>query len=210
LLQLGAHARTLVLDHGEAYFEVAHAPDLPFAIRSGAATVQVLGTTFLVRHAAGDAPVHVAVEQGKVHVTTPTQPGTRAADVTLTAGQVGDITDSTSSVNFTDDSASGTEWAPGRIMFHRTPVATILRTVSRWYGYHFHYTEKTLGAQSVTMIISTRSSAEALAALERVLGVNLNVVGDTITLVPQPPRASRSVPRIRTYDVWTPTREAGR
>lgn len=210
VLQLGTHARTLVLDHGEAYFEVAHASGLPFAIQSGRATIHVLGTTFFVRHARDDASVHVAVADGKVRMVVPGHEGARAADVTLAAGQAGDVTDSTTIVSAIQDSDSGTEWTSGRIVFHHTPVATVLQTISHWYGYHFHYADETLGTQNVTMMISTRSSAEALAALERVLGVNLNIVGDTITLIPQAPRAGDSVPRVRTYDVWTPTREVGR
>jgi ferric-dicitrate binding protein FerR (iron transport regulator) len=130
--------------------------------------------------------------------------------MTLTAGQVGDMTDSTTQLITTDDLAPDTEWASGRIMFRHTPLAKVLQTVSQWYGYQFRYADQALGAQSVTMIVSTRSSAEALAAIEQVLAVNLTVVGDTVTLVPRPPQSSRSTPRIRTYDVWTPTREVGR
>jgi hypothetical protein len=42
------------------------------------------------------------------------------------------------------------------------------------------------------------------------LAVNLTVVGDTITLVPQPEPSTHRAPRIRTYDVWTPKSEVGR
>ena len=95
-------------------------------------------------------------------------------------------------------------------MFRDTPLATILQTVSRWYGYQFHYADSTLGTRRVTMMVSTSSSAKALAAIEQVLMVNLAVVGDTVTLIPKSPRSSRSTPRIQTYDVWTPSREVGR
>lgn len=207
LLRYGAHSRTLVLDHGEAYFEVAHVSGLPFVVRSGAATAQVLGTEFLVRHVTGDPHVRVAVNGGKVRVTTQARPD---AGVMLTTGQVGDVTDSTTQVSTTNDLASGMEQEPGRIMFRHTPLATVLQTVTQWYGYHFRYTDQTLSTRSVTMMVSTRSSAEALAALEHVLAVNLTVVGDTITLVSQPPRSNRETPRVRTYNVWIPTREVGR
>jgi transmembrane sensor len=200
-------ARTVVLEGGEAYFEVTRAEGAPFLVHSGTATAQVLGTTFLVRHVAGNPRVHVAVTEGKVRVITPARPH---ESVTLTTGQVGEVTDSTTQVSTVDDLAPGTEWAPGRIMFRHTPLATVLQTMTQWYGYHFRYADSSLGARGVTMVVSMRSSAEALAALERVLAVNLTIAGDTITLVSRPQRPSRNTPRIRTYDVWTPTREVGR
>ena len=177
----GKQARTVELDGGEAYFEVAHASGMPFIVRSGLVTTQVLGTTFLIRRDAGTSHVRVAVTNGKVRVTTPARAG---SGVTLTTGQGSDVTDTTTYVSTSDDLAPGTEWAPGRIMFRDTPLATVLETVSRWYGYQFRYRDQTLGARSVTMIVSTRSSAEALATIEQVLAVKVAVVGDTITLVP--------------------------
>lgn len=207
VLRFGAQARTVTLENGEAYFEVAHALGAPFVVRSGAVTARVLGTAFLVRHRANDRHVRVAVTDGKVRLTTPARTD---KGVTLTVGQVGDVMDSVTHVSAVDDVAPGTERAPGRIMFRFTPLTTVLQTVSQWYGFHFRYADQTLGARTVSIMISTQSSAEALAAIERVLAVNLTVVGDTVTLVPQPPRSSRTTPRIRTYDVWTPIREVGR
>ena len=204
--QSGTRSRTVELESGEAYFEVAHASEAPFIVRSGIATTKVLGTAFLVRHDAGDPHVRVAVTDGKVRVMTAARP----EGVTLTPGQAGDISDSTTQISTTDDLAPGVEWVSGRIMFRDTPLALVLQTVSQWYGYHFRYADQTLGKQSVTTMISTRSSAEALATIEHLLEVNLTVVGDTITLVPQPPASRHPTPRIRTYDVWTPKSEIGR
>lgn len=207
LYQFGTRARTVVLRNGEAYFEVARASGVPFIVQSGAATVRVLGTSFLVRHRTNDQHVRVAITDGKVRVTTPARTD---QGVTLTAGQIGDVTDSVTHVSAVDKLTPGMERAPGQIIFRYTPLATVLQTVSQWYGIHFRYADQTLGARTVTIMISTQSSAQALATIEHVLAVNLTVVGDTVTLVPQPPRSSRNAPRIRTYDIWTPTREVGR
>jgi transmembrane sensor len=207
LQHFGTQSRTVVLDGGEAYFEVAHTSGVPFVVRSGTATAQVLGTAFLVRYAARDSHVRVAVTDGKIRLMTSARVN---PSVTLSAGQVGDATDSTTQMSTANDLAPGTEWAPGGIMFRHTPLAKVLQTVSWWYGYQFRYADQALAEQRVTIMVSTRSSAQALAAIEQVLAVNLAVVGDTITLMPQSSPSSQSVPRIRTYDVWTPTREVGR
>jgi transmembrane sensor len=204
--RLDAQSRTVILDSGEAYFEVMHGSAQPFIVGSGDVTAQVLGTAFLIRHTAGDPYVHIAVTDGKVRVTIPTH----RIGITLTRGQMGDVTDSTSQVSTTDDLAPGIQWGPGHIMFRDTPLATVLEVTARWYGFHFRYADQTFGQQSVTLMISTRSSAEALATIEQMLAVNLSVVGDTITLVPKPPQSLYSAPRLQTYDVWTPKSEVGR
>jgi transmembrane sensor len=196
-----------MLEGGEAYFEVARATGLPFMVRSGTATAQVLGTAFLMRYQADEAHVHVAVLDGKVHVATPNRVD---SGLTLTAGQVGDVTDSTVQMMRAGELAPTAEWASDHVVFHHTPVAAILEALSQWYGYHFRYTDQSLGAQSVTAVVSTRSSAEALATIEQLLSVNLTVAGDTVTLVPHASRSKRNVPQTRTYDIWTPTKEVGR
>lgn len=206
LVDFGTRTRSVELD-GEAYFDVSQASTAPFVVRSGRITTRVLGTRFLVRYTPGDRRAHVAVESGKVHVTGALRGD---AGVTLTAGQIGDATDSTVHVNTADGVPSDVEWMSGHLVFRHKPVATILQTLSRWYGYQFRYTDHTLAQRNVTMGISARSSAEALAEVERVLAVNLTVVGDTVTLVPQPTRPVHGSPKVRAYDVWTPTREVGR
>jgi ferric-dicitrate binding protein FerR (iron transport regulator) len=206
-LPFGASARTVILERGEVYFEVMHASGAPFVVRTGLATTQVLGTEFFMRYDPHDSRVRVAVADGKVRVANPMR---GRSGVLLTTGQIVDVKDSTVHVSTTDDLAPGMEVGPGRIVFRDTPLATVLQTISRWYGYQFRYSDQTLGAQSVTITVSTRSSFEALAAIERVLAVNLKVVGDTVTLVPQPPVSGHGAPRIRTYDVWSHKQEVGR
>jgi transmembrane sensor len=211
LQHFGAQSRAIVLETGEAYFEVAHASGTPFTVRSGMATTQVLGTAFLVRYKAGESHAHVSVIDGKVRIVARAATSAHAnGGLTLTAGQAGSVSDSSIQMSAADDLAPSTEWQSGHVVFHHTSVATVLQALSRWYGYHFRYVDQAFGAQSVTMRVSTRSSAQALATIEQLLAVNLTVVGDTVTLVPQAPRASQSMPRVRTYDVWTPTKEVGR
>lgn len=206
LVDFNPSSRTVMVE-GEAYFDVVRSSGAPFVVRSGAVATQVLGTEFLVRHGAGDGTVRVAVAGGKVRVTTQARPNTA---ITLSAGEVGDITDSTVYVNSISDIAPGAKWAPGQLLFRHTPVATVLQMISRWYGYQFRYADRTLSERNVSIGISTQSSAEALAAIERVLAVNLTIVGDTVTLIPQSIHPIRGMPRVRTYDVWTSTREVGR
>jgi transmembrane sensor len=206
LAEFSARNRTVSVD-GKAYFEVMHAAGAPFEVHTGTVTTRVLGTAFLVDHTPYGSRVRVAVEEGKVRVSDSLRVN---ADVTVTAGDVGEITDSTTAVKTIADSTSGVEWSRGQLVFYDMPVATVLRTLSRWYGYQFRCADSTLPQRSVTIGLSVRSSASALATLEQVLRVSLVMAGDTVTLTPYAERRAKGIPRVRSYDIWTPTREVGR
>ena len=66
------------LDHGEAYFDVAHDADRPFAVRAGASEIRVLGTAFDVEMGRGE--VKLAVYRGKVRFGSADSRG-RSVDV---------------------------------------------------------------------------------------------------------------------------------
>jgi ferric-dicitrate binding protein FerR (iron transport regulator) len=160
-----------------------------------------------VRSDESTSAVRISVVEGRVSVTSYAH---AAHTFTLAAGDVGEVTDSTTHVTTIDDIVPKTEWIHGQLVFRDIPVSTVLEALGRWYGYEFHCTDADLPHRTVTIGISPRSSAEALAAIEQILGVSLTVAGDTVTLTPRPARPTSGTSRVQTYDIWTPTREAGR
>lgn len=206
LQNFGVGTRAISVD-GQIYVDVARSEGSPFVVRTGAITTRVLGTSFGVKHIAGDERVLVSVAEGKVRVANDAAP---ERGVTLTAGSIGEWRDTTAVVSTVDQLAPGTELVRDKLVFRHAPLSSVLATLSRWYGYEFRCSEPELARQYVTVGVSTRSSSAALAALEEVLSVNLIVVGDTITITSQDTRPSKAPSRVRTYDVWTPTREVGR
>lgn len=67
-IHLRAHTRDLDLTQGSALFEVAHAPNRPFTVRSGDVAVTAVGTVFEVSQVG--AATMVRVEQGRVRVAS--------------------------------------------------------------------------------------------------------------------------------------------
>lgn len=63
---LARDARRVVLEQGQAVFDVAHGPDRPFTIAAGDRTVRVVGTQFDVRRL--DGKLSVTVARGAVEV----------------------------------------------------------------------------------------------------------------------------------------------
>ena len=227
LFRFGDASRQVDLD-GQAYFEVTRSTKNPFLVRTGTIATQVLGTAFLVRHYANDGPVHIAVTDGKVSVVsnvasgagthTYERGGTRKGSLQhriswpllLTAGHVGDITDSTVFVNTVNDLTGETDWLRGSLVFRHKPVSEVLQTLSRWYGYQFRCSDPAIAQWSVTLALSAQSSAKALETLEQILSMHLTITGDTVTLLPRATSAPDANARKRVYDLWVPTREAGR
>lgn len=198
--------RRVVLDRGEAYFETNASVRTPFVVQSGHTWTRVLGTTFFVRYNGGAQRVHVAVSTGKVSVSSQASPSA----VTLTAGASGDVNDSTGHIEAVNDATSESVQQNGSFVFHDAPVTNVLKMLERWYGYQFRCADSSITQQTVTVVLSMRSSSAALGTLEDLLSVNLAVAGDTITLTPQPVSPPRGSSRRHSYDTWAPTREVGR
>ncbi|WP_457353507.1 FecR family protein [Sphingomonas sp. UYP23] len=83
-IRLAADARSAVLRHGEAYFDIAHDPARPFSVKAGKADTQVLGTAFDV-DLAPDGAVRLAVYRGRVRFG-PSRPVRAGGSVIVPAG----------------------------------------------------------------------------------------------------------------------------
>ena len=120
--------RKLVLERGQAFFDVAHDPTRPFIVDAGEARVRAVGTRFDVRR--GDGEVEVTLAQGKVEVT-PGQAGARTW--TLSQGQhiridPKRLEDGPSQA----DLDVATAWTSGRMYFHDAPLAQAVAEVNRY------------------------------------------------------------------------------
>jgi ferric-dicitrate binding protein FerR (iron transport regulator) len=194
ITRFDTHGRSVDLT-GEAYFDVAHVDGAPFVVRTGVVETRVLGTTFFVRRYPQDRAAQVTVTTGKVAVSTR---GHQPA-VTLTAGDIAAATDSSVVARNDPDAVRETGWLDGRLVFHDAPTPDVLQALHRWYGYEFRFADTTLAQRSLTVVISTRSSAEALGTLKTYLNVDLRFDGQVVTLVPrQTPRPSRTLPTTHT------------
>jgi transmembrane sensor len=165
---------------GEAYFNVAKTSAPPFTVRTGAMTMRVLGTTFNVRRYPAEPAAQVTVYSGKVTA------GGRRTSVTLGAGTIGHITDSTASSMVTDNSDTSAAWTRGRLVFKNTPVPVMLTTVGRWYGYEFRLADSALATQDVSAVFNVSPTDETLFAIRELLDVTMTFKGRVVTLRPRP------------------------
>lgn len=115
-------ARTVWLERGEAYFEVAHFRDRPFIVYAGNHAVTVLGTKFSVRQK-DRATIVVSVVEGRVQLAERKED--RPGRLTIISG--GDTAiSSTEATLVTSHSVQqvemGLSWRQGMIAFDRTSL----------------------------------------------------------------------------------------
>lgn len=125
---LASDGRAVILERGEALFDVAKDPSRPFTVAAGEQLVTVVGTAFNVRNL--DQTVTVTVTRGlvdvadkgggaKVRLTQGQQVSTRHGQVPRPIQQV--------------DVLSVTAWTDGRLVFDNAPLPQVLAELSRHY-----------------------------------------------------------------------------
>jgi transmembrane sensor len=129
-------SREFWLDRGEAYFEVAHAVDLPFVVHAGARTITVLGTKFLVRRD-GDR-VSVSVVEGRVRVDQAGDGahggGQEAPSTTITGGDIA-LADGISTLvtaNASERVEHALSWRRGMLTFDQTTLGDAAAEFNRY------------------------------------------------------------------------------
>ena len=121
--------RDYVLQHGEAFFAVAHDEARPFTVAAGDARVRVLGTRFDVRRSPGDR-VRVEVEQGLVEVSRDLPNGASVARVAAGQGALADATGvRTAALAKAEDVGA---WRRGRLAYAAAPLEDVVADLNRY------------------------------------------------------------------------------
>jgi ferric-dicitrate binding protein FerR (iron transport regulator) len=120
---------------GEAYFEIAKNPAMPFKVMAGGGEIQVLGTHFNVNAYADESSVRTTLLEGAVAVRK------ENARLVLSPGQQAKFRPQTQSsgsetpITLIKDVDTGheTAWKDGFFWFDNTDLPTLMRQVARWY-----------------------------------------------------------------------------
>lgn len=168
---------------GEAYFVVVHDSHRPFRVETGDATIEDLGTSFVVRTGSARQPTFVAVDEGVVSLAPATGPG-RTGALILREGESGTVS---SAGAVRGDSAAwsrGLAWTRGEIVFDDLPLRDVARELNRWFGITVRFADPALEARTLTARLSGESVDEILDAIDRSLGVTHTRSGDTVRFAP--------------------------
>jgi transmembrane sensor len=142
-VQYGNCHRTILLDAGEALFNVAHDPRCPFTVIAGDGAITALGTEFSVRRTLDRVTVQVAEGLVSVQPREALAPVAMPIDTTLPnvswpnakLAQGQEVTylgnESRSPVE-SEDSRVATEWLDGRREYHHEPLEYLIADINRY------------------------------------------------------------------------------
>lgn len=141
--------RHVTLSRGQAFFQVAHAPERPFVVDAGdGITVTALGTQFDVRRTAERVVVAlvtgiVAVHRGGVELAR-LKPGS-VVEVAVGNGVVATAT----------TVAQATSWRGGHLSFHETPLDEAVAEINRYTDAKLAVRDPRAGKEPVSGEFST-------------------------------------------------------
>jgi ferric-dicitrate binding protein FerR (iron transport regulator) len=161
---------------GEAYFEVAKNPLMPFKVKTPKQEVTVLGTQFNLNAYPDEAETRTTLVEGMVKVHA------MAKNVVLTPGQQAQSGKALSVVSGVDTSAI-TAWRDGYFHFDRAGIEEVMRQLSRWYDVDVRY-QGAIPKEKASGNISRDNLASDVLKILEVSGYHFKIDGRTIIVLP--------------------------
>lgn len=175
-----ADSRRVVLQAGEAYFEVATDRERPFIVEAEDGRIEALGTAFSVKRA--DGAVEVIVMESKVAVSVPEEAAKHLAageGIRFSDGRLGEV------VNV--DAATALAWRRGRMVFDNRPLGEVLAELARYRQGRILVLNSEVESLPVTGAFSIADTDATLDTIERILPVRLHRFGELLVLVAAAP-----------------------
>lgn len=180
--------RFIVVESGEALFDVVKDPQRPFIVQAGAVRVTAVGTAFTVRRST-DRTV-VAVSEGVVRVAPQVTDGSTfgtgpspAHQVQLRAGEQAAFTASTHSFNIVPvDPQVAIARVDGVLSFVDEPLSAVVADINRYAPYSIVITDPALSQRVFTGTVYQDRIDDWLLALEEVFPVSVVRAGTTVEL----------------------------
>ena len=195
-----SQTRYVVLEGGEAFFNVAKDKERPFIVQAGEVTVRAVGTEFNVRRVM-DKTI-VAVTEGVVEVRQslrpddrrPRQATSRSASkaIRVVAGEQVSVDPAAAVVSVKQvDSEAVIGWQEGRLEFVDEPLGMVIDTINRYSRRDIVITDKAINELRFSGTVSREHIDQWLFALSEIFPVDVRRVGNETVLISQRPNPSR-------------------
>jgi transmembrane sensor len=180
--KLAGARRTVWLDKGEAYFEVAHDASRPFVVEAGARRITVLGTKFSVRRDNG-GKVQVLVADGRVQVSA-TEGAANTTVITrndsLTAS--GTSNDVAVRHNTEQQVASRLGWREGRVILDQMTLAQAAQEFNRYNRKQLIITDPSVAQLRIGGTFNVDNVDGFARLLQQGMGLRIETAGDIIKI----------------------------
>ncbi|WIO73626.1 FecR domain-containing protein [Porticoccaceae bacterium LTM1] len=189
--------RRIILDRGEAYFDVAPNPEKTFTVDLGVKTVTVLGTEFNIRKSPGHYQLAVVEGEVAVHfpgddvspsaslIENPISQNSQSKQYRVKGGWVAEF-DIANNEMEAYQSASQNEyggWRNGLIRFYKEPLYKVIQELNRYSGKKILIEDKEIMDLGVYVAVDIKDLGAALKALEQILPIKVISHFDRIVIV---------------------------
>lgn len=179
-VEMSANLRQVRLEKGEALFTVAH-EERPFEVAAGNGVIRDIGTQFDVRR--DERRVTVAVLEGAVEVRHgSTAGGDAGATLSLSRGQQAFYSEKRLSAASLADEKTVTAWRSGKLVFDGTPLADVVRELSRYHERRIVIADPGLNSLRVSGVFNANNLDGLLRVLPQVLPVQVENSNGSVTL----------------------------
>lgn len=146
---------------GEAYFAVQPNEKQPFEIKTGIATITVLGTAFNVRAYPTEATTEVEVEQGRVEMRVGSQ------KIILLAKEKGIYNSQENKLEKRKTKQLNAQaWRTHRLAFQKEPLSEIIQELERYHRVRIEFANDTMKSCAFTCNFDETKLADALQVLQ--------------------------------------------
>jgi len=178
-IEMTAAERRVTLLRGEAFFEVARAPQRPFWVVAGDARARVTGTAFSVgrrsENVAVTVTVTVTVAEGRVETSTESHP----EQITpLTPGESAHYRGARLSAKQTADIPRELAWRQGQMVFVQAPLTEVVAQINRYRPGRLIVTDRQLENRPITAVFNIDKLDDAVSALEQTFGIRARRIAD--------------------------------
>jgi len=169
---------------GEAYFEVAKDPSLPFIVRTvrpagqSPLEIQVLGTSFNITAYSDENEISTTLIEGSVRVTSGS-----AARLIAPGQQLVALHDGRLELNPGVDVQKVIAWKEGNFLFRGDELTTIMKQLSRWYDIEVHFAG-TVSDHYTGKISRQVNISQVLKMLQAAGGVSFSVQNKEVRVLP--------------------------
>jgi transmembrane sensor len=162
---------------GEAFFAVARDSARPFAVRTRAGSVEVLGTRFDL-HVVGDE-LRLVVTEGRVALVS----GVHRRVVL--AGQIARVRDGgPPEVEEAVEIDSLLAWTQGFIVFQNTPLHQVAREIERRYDVRVLLPDSTIASRTVTAWFTNQDFEQVFSAICRAVDAHCTLHDNVASIEP--------------------------
>ncbi|NDV46979.1 DUF4974 domain-containing protein [Paludibacter sp. 221] len=169
-----------VILNGEAYFDVAKDKERPFIIElNGGAFIEVLGTAFNVQAYPEDDKISVALDNGKVRLTSSDN---NKHELLPQETLVYKKEEKQTFITKNTDTMLASAWRDNIITFDDTPLEEVIKVLNRWYDVEFKVEDKEALNYSYTITTKKIPQKKLLSDFEKIAPVKFVQEQDTVKI----------------------------